>query len=107
MKYTYRLVDHFNPLSPPLTTSQMKLVWQARYDLASNPEYLPIVLQSVNWQDSNVAQEAYDLLSIWSPLSPLQSLELLGRRYGDYRVRQYAVRRLEEFTDSELGEFVS
>ena len=35
-----------------------------------------------------------------------QSLELLGYRFGDYRVRQYAVRRMEEFTDVELGQFI-
>ena len=93
-------------LETQLTYEQMARIWQARFDLATHAKHLPIVLRSVNWQDPNAAQEAYDLLSIWDPLSPLQSLELLGYRYGDYRVRQYAVRRLEEFTDDELGQFI-
>jgi phosphatidylinositol-4,5-bisphosphate 3-kinase len=106
MKETLDMANHYHPLSAPLTNAEKKQIWQARFDLASNPAHLPVVLRSVNWQDPHAAQEAYDLLSVWSPMSPLQSLELLGHRYGDYRVRQYAVRRLEEFTDTELGEFV-
>jgi phosphatidylinositol-4,5-bisphosphate 3-kinase len=106
MRETMKLVNSFNPLMHELTYEQMARIWQARFDLATHAQHLPIVLRSVNWQDPNAAQEAYDLLSIWDPLSPLQSLELLGYRYGDYRVRQYAVRRLEEFTDDELGQFI-
>ena len=106
MKETMCIVHQFDPLSTSLNVQQMKRIWQARFDLASDASHLPVVLRSVNWQDDHAAQEAYDLLSVWAPLSPLQSLELLGYRFGDYRVRQYAVRRLEEFTDTELGQFV-
>ena len=95
--------------SDPLTLPnriERSIIWQQRYDLVNIQEALPLVLLCVDWQDETQRSEAYCLLSVWKPLTPLQALELLGHRFGDYRVRQYAVRRMEEFSDSELGRFL-
>ena len=36
----------------------------------------------------------------------MQAMELLDRRFGDYRLREYAVGCLEAFSDDELAEFL-
>ena len=42
----------------------------------------------------------------WSPLKPVDALELLDAKFADMHIRKYAVSRLEEMRDSELAGYV-
>mmetsp|Transcript_34230 Transcript_34230/g.75420 ORF Transcript_34230/g.75420 Transcript_34230/m.75420 type:complete len:1239 (+) Transcript_34230:443-4159(+) len=94
----------FNPLSASMMTEMDKaFLWDLRYSLLNRAELLPAFVMSVQWHNSEQVQELYDLLDLWAPPSPVQSLQLLDRRFMDPKVRAYAVHCLEELPDDELA----
>lgn len=82
------------------------MIWNQRAFLRTKPETLPRFLQSVDWFNESAVTEAHRYLSIWKKPSPEYAMILLNVHYPDYRVRQYAVRRLEDFDDEDLSEFL-
>jgi len=46
------------------------------------------------------------MLPCWAELSPIAALELLDAKFGDDRVRSYAVSRMELLTDDAVSEYL-
>ncbi|EGC32311.1 hypothetical protein DICPUDRAFT_38568, partial [Dictyostelium purpureum] len=86
-----------------LTESDKKFIWMYRMHLQTIPSSLPKVLQSLHWNSPAEVREAHRLLSIWSPLSPLEALELLDVKFADELVREYAVKCIGALSDSDLA----
>mmetsp|Transcript_962 Transcript_962/g.3317 ORF Transcript_962/g.3317 Transcript_962/m.3317 type:complete len:1116 (-) Transcript_962:3492-6839(-) len=89
-----------------LTEKQKWIMWYARKSIQSNPKALSKFMLSVPWQQPYAVYEAHSLLSEWAPLEPIDALELLDYNFGDSKVRQYALSRLDELDDSELANFL-
>jgi hypothetical protein len=64
------------------------------------------VMISVNWLNPTQKHDALDILQRWEVPAPMQALELLDARFGEYRVREFAVHCLEPFDDEELSDFL-
>eukprot|EP01132_Coremiostelium_polycephalum_P011112 gene11112-13596_t len=86
-----------------LSESDKKFLWTYRMHLQGYPHSLPKVLQSLRWNNPQEVKEAHRLLSIWSPLSPTEALELLDAKFADELVREYAVNCLRLLNDNELA----
>ncbi|KYQ89458.1 phosphatidylinositol 3-kinase [Tieghemostelium lacteum] len=86
-----------------LTESDKKFIWTYRMHLRHSPHSLPKVLQSLHWNNPQEVKEAHRLLSIWSPLSPTEALELLDVKFADELVREYAVNCIRDLNDSQLN----
>jgi CRP-like cAMP-binding protein len=94
----------FNPMSSQLMTDgEKQMLWNVRYGLLNRPELLPGFILSVDWKDTEIVEEFYELLTLWERPTPKVSLQLLDRRYLDPKIRAYAVHCLEELGDDELG----
>jgi len=89
-----------------LSPEEVDLVWRCREHITSEPTLLPKFLLAVNWASGAAVAEAYHLMDRWVPPSPLQALQLLDSHYPDPKVRAYAVERLEEMDEAELGQYL-
>jgi hypothetical protein len=98
------LYTSFDPLSmTKLKDEDKEFIWNVRYNIVNKSEMLPAFVMSIKWSDSERVQELYDLLDIWKAPTPLESLQLLDRRFMDPKVRAYAVHCIEELKDEELS----
>ena len=88
-----------------LTENEKSVMWKTHKHCSQNPLYLPKFLQSVKWTIPDHVNEAYRCLIHWSRISPLDAIELLDIRYSDPVVREYALRLIDEFSDSTFQEF--
>jgi phosphatidylinositol-4,5-bisphosphate 3-kinase catalytic subunit alpha/beta/delta len=95
----------YDPLQV-LEEDEARLIWLCRERLTGMPAALPKFLQAVRWDDAASVEEAYRLLVLWRPPSPIQALELLRASVPDRTVRGYAVSRLELLDDDELSAFM-
>lgn len=89
-----------------LTEEERQLMWRERYRLTWFPSALPKFLLSVDWASRDSVQEAYRLLHIWEPPTPLEALQLLDAQFPDPKVRAFAVLCLERLKDSELRQYM-
>eukprot|EP00727_Mastigamoeba_balamuthi_P006638 m51a1_g2595 putative phosphatidylinositol 3- (1445) ;mRNA; r:440263-446902 len=102
----YKRVLAMDPLLP-LSTEDCRLLWEYRDIIRkTKPRCLPKVLRAVDWTNTLMVREAHRLIEIWDPLKPHQAMELLDAKFADMRVRQFAVRCLEGFTDSEVSTYL-
>lgn len=69
------VVTHLDSLMP-LTAEEKKLLWDYRESLIDDPRALPKFLLSVNWTEPSQIAETYRLLESWSPLTPVQALQV-------------------------------
>lgn len=81
---------------------QMDLLWRYRHWAMRFPNALAKVLLSVNWASSSMVEEAVALLQGWAQPSFEAALGLLDSAFGESRVRDYAVRALQEISDDYL-----
>ncbi len=86
------------------TIDEKSQIWAYRYHLMAQPRALPFMLLSVDKTNPKQLEEMYSLLRDWKRPSPVCAMELLDYRFGDYRVRQYAVRMMEQLSDNELSD---
>ena len=63
------------------------MVWEKRHYLSEKPEALSRVLQAAHSWDWASLSELYTIVKDWSPITPLQALELLLPRYLGNLVR--------------------
>eukprot|EP00762_Andalucia_godoyi_P004278 ANDGO_05487.mRNA.1 Phosphatidylinositol 3-kinase 1 len=92
--------------APPLNTmtiGECALVYKYRHYLLDKPHALIKFLMSVPWNDLRAAREAYALLWVWCPPSPLAALELLDMRFTDPHIRAYAIDCLNRLSNRELA----
>eukprot|EP00697_Spironema_sp_BW2_P006825 gnl/Spiro4/20975_TR10223_c0_g1_i1.p1 gnl/Spiro4/20975_TR10223_c0_g1~~gnl/Spiro4/20975_TR10223_c0_g1_i1.p1 ORF type:complete len:585 (-),score=5.77 gnl/Spiro4/20975_TR10223_c0_g1_i1:8-1564(-) len=90
-----------------LSEEQKTVLWNYRSLIANKIQKgLPKLLCSVPYDKASAVQEMHKLLANWGDLGPIKSLELLDARFGDARVREYAVKQLEQFTDEQLSDYL-
>jgi phosphatidylinositol-4,5-bisphosphate 3-kinase len=82
--------------------SQKELLWQHRHWAMRFPKALPKVLLCVNWTSKDMVEEAVSLLDGWTKPSAEIALCLLDAAFGESRVREYAVRALEDMSGDYL-----
>ena len=82
------------------------LVWSHREQLVKSPNALPKYLLSVPWNRREAVWETHRLLKIWEKLTPEAALELLGPKFADRCVREYAVELLRSIDENDLKEYV-
>jgi Phosphatidylinositol 3- and 4-kinase/Phosphoinositide 3-kinase family, accessory domain (PIK domain)/Phosphoinositide 3-kinase C2/PI3-kinase family, ras-binding domain len=86
-----------------LTASDKMCIWKARHHLVDKPQALPKFLEAVDWRNPQQRYEAHVLLQHWHPpTSAAASVELLGSRFADTMVRDYAVQFLASMDDDQL-----
>lgn len=89
-----------------IAEEDQELVWKYREKLTNNPQALPKFLRSVKWKNPAAVYEAHRLLDQWETPSPLDALQLLDSHFADEKVRTFAVRCLDVFSDNELSDFI-
>ncbi|KAK2748899.1 Phosphatidylinositol (PI) 3-kinase [Myotisia sp. PD_48] len=85
-----------------LNAEEKDLVWKFRYYLTRDKRALTKFVKSVNWQDTNEARQAVEILPKWTEIDVDDALELLGPTFDNPEVRAYAVDRLRKSDDEEL-----
>lgn len=94
-----------DPLTP-LTVEDRQLLWRYRKNCSTIPELLPLLLDSIEYDDPEQVREIPLLLNIWEKPPPMLALSLLDAKYANRMVRDYAVSCLEPFTDNEVFLFL-
>jgi phosphatidylinositol-4,5-bisphosphate 3-kinase len=89
-----------------LNLDEKKAVWEERKYLKTKPLSLPKLIQAVNYSDRPQVATLHKMLLKWPLIPPVIALELLDSKYSDSKVRQYAVKCLEQFTDDELSDYL-
>jgi len=87
------------PPTKLLTSEEQDLLWKFRFYLVNQKKALTKFLKSVNWQLTNEAHQAIELLSNWQPMDIEDALELLSPQFQHPAVRRYAVTRLQHAPD--------
>ncbi|PAA94178.1 hypothetical protein BOX15_Mlig013303g1 [Macrostomum lignano] len=87
-----------------LTDSERDLVWYYRQDCcARHPASLPVLASAVNWANRHDVLKFYYLLEQWKRPLPLHtSLQLLGPKFMDPRLRSLAVESLDQSLTDKL-----
>lgn len=87
-------------------TERREVFWEKRLYLQNYPNALPKVLHAAHsWDYANLI-DLHSLLHSWTPLSPLQALELLLPRYPDAKVREKAVEWISKMPNDQLVDFL-
>lgn len=91
-----------------LTEQDKTMLWKYKEWLRENskPRALVKILLCVQWSNPNDVREIYRLLSIWSPISPVDALQLLDAQFANRKVREFAVKSLDNLKDSELKDYL-
>lgn len=83
-----------------------EVLWEKRYYLHKFPHALPKVLNVAHSWDFACLSDLHALIKSWSPLQPLQSLELLLPRYPDIFVRAQATKWIAKMSNDELCDYL-
>ena len=87
-------------------TDTREVFWEKRLYLQSFPHALAKVLHAAHsWDYANLI-DLHTLLHSWSPLMPLQALELLLPRYADATVREKAVEWISKLPNDQLVDYL-
>ncbi|XP_059152563.1 phosphatidylinositol 4,5-bisphosphate 3-kinase catalytic subunit alpha isoform-like [Physella acuta] len=95
-----------DPLSD-ISEQDKNLLWKLREQCLTRPKALPKLLSAVKWSDRESVAQLYALLQHW-PLIPAEvALELLDCSFTDLKVREFAVRCLDEgLKDDKLEQYL-
>lgn len=88
------------------TLEKREVLWEKRHYLQAFPHALPKVLHAAHSWDYASLIDLHSLLNSWTPLTPLQSLELLLPRYPDMEVRKKAVKWISQMPNDQLVDFL-
>ena len=89
-----------------LTPDEQKLVWSHREYLRRTPLSIIKIAQSVPWVIPAAVRAMHRLLEGWPLIDPVRALELLDSKYPDARLREYAVRCIEQMGVDELDDYI-
>ena len=75
------------PATQPLVSEEQDLIWRFRYYLSSNKKALAKFVKCINWESSQEAVQALDLIHKWTPMDVeeaatveyLRSMKLIRR----------------------------
>uniref|UniRef100_A0A1B0DD91 phosphatidylinositol 3-kinase n=1 Tax=Phlebotomus papatasi TaxID=29031 RepID=A0A1B0DD91_PHLPP len=90
----------------PSALDKREVLWEKRHYLQALPHALPKILHAAHSWDFASLIDLHDLLRSWSPLTPLQALELLLPRYPDMEVRRYATKWVSAIHKDQLVDFL-
>ena len=91
------------PPTKVLTNEEQDLLWKFRFYLVNQKKALTKFLKCVNWQLTNEAHQAIQLLDSWQPIDIEDALELLSPQFQHQSVRRYAVTRLQHAPDEVIN----
>lgn len=83
-----------------------EVLWEKRYYLHSFPKALPKILNAAHSWDYACHADLHALLKTWSPLQPLEAIELLLPRFPDLAVRKQATRWISKFSNDDLIDYL-
>lgn len=89
---------------PPV--DEREILWEKRHYLHEIPEALPKVLLAAHSWDWACLPDLHASLRIWSPLPPVQALQLLLPCFPDIKVREMAVGWIKELSNDELVDYL-
>lgn len=87
-------------------TEKREVFWEKRLYLQKFPNALAKVLHAAHSWDYASLTDLHSLLQTWTPLSPLQALELLLPRYPDIKVREKAVEWISKLPTDQLVDYL-
>jgi phosphatidylinositol-4,5-bisphosphate 3-kinase len=67
---------------------------------------LPKLLASVAYNNRHAVQIIHRMLEDWGPISAIDGLELLDSKFADSKIREFAVKCLEQLSDDELSSYL-
>ncbi|XP_014237353.1 phosphatidylinositol 4-phosphate 3-kinase C2 domain-containing subunit beta isoform X2 [Trichogramma pretiosum] len=89
---------------PPI--EEREILWEKRHYLHEKPEALPKVLLAAHSWDWACLPDLHASLRVWTPLPPVQALQLLLPCFPDMQVREMAVSRIKELSNDELVDYL-
>ncbi|XP_034937046.1 phosphatidylinositol 4-phosphate 3-kinase C2 domain-containing subunit beta isoform X1 [Chelonus insularis] len=89
---------------PPI--DEREILWEKRHYLHDIPEALPKVLLAAHSWDWACLPDLHASLRVWSPLPPVQALQLLLPCFPDIKVREMAVGWIRELSNDELIDYL-
>nr|UCK81539.1 phosphatidylinositol 4,5-bisphosphate 3-kinase catalytic subunit alpha isoform [Arenicola marina] len=90
-----------------ISEQEKDLLWRKRHQCLQMPESLPKLLAAMKWNCREDVAQLYLLLTQWPTVLPEAALQLLYCTFTDLKVRQFAVKCLEEkLTDEQLSMFL-
>ncbi|KAG7196586.1 hypothetical protein KM043_013079 [Ampulex compressa] len=89
---------------PPI--DEREILWEKRHYLHDRPEALPKVLLAAHSWDWACLPDLHASLRVWSPLPPVQALQLLLPCFPDMKVREMAVSWIRELSNDELVDYL-
>lgn len=90
----------------PVATECRELLWDRRYYLMHEPKALTRVLLSAHsWEHAYLA-ELHAMVAHWSPLQPLDAIQLLLPSFADGFVRAQAVKWIQVLSNDELVNYL-
>lgn len=96
------LIDTAEQGYPLDKLDKREVLWEKRYYLHKLPHALPKVLHAAHSWDFACLADLHALLYSWTPLQPLQAIELLLPRYPDIEVRKQAVKWISKMPTDQL-----
>uniref|UniRef100_A0A336MPB8 phosphatidylinositol 3-kinase n=1 Tax=Culicoides sonorensis TaxID=179676 RepID=A0A336MPB8_CULSO len=100
------LIDTAEQGYPLDKLDKREVLWEKRYYLHKLPHALPKILHAAYSWDYNSVSDLHALLTSWTPLEPLQALELMLPRYPDLEVRKAAVKWFSKISNDQLVDFL-
>jgi phosphatidylinositol-4-phosphate 3-kinase len=83
-----------------------EVLWEKRYYLHSFPKALPKILNAAHSWDFACLADLHAMMKAWSPLKPLEAIELLLPRFPDLQVRAQAVKWISKFSNDDLVDYL-
>lgn len=85
-----------------LNENEKKIIFKGRQKASKVSKALPIFLRSLNWVNPYQVAEAYKLLNQWKPMDPELAIYLLGDKFADKVVRDYAVGIVSQLSEQKF-----
>lgn len=83
-----------------------EVLWEKRHYLHAFPKALPKILNAAHSWDYACHADLHALLKSWSPLKPLEAIELLLPRFPDLAVREQATKWISRFSNDDLVDYL-
>ena len=89
-----------------LNNYDKEILWSNRYKLSSDPEFLPSVLQCVDYSNALNLIELEKILELAKPLPTMKCIALLNGKFIHESIRNFAVKCLRNSPNIEIQEFL-
>lgn len=85
-----------------LTDHEKSIMFKNRYKWTQVSKSLPLFLKSIDWSNPLQIAEAYKLINQWKWMDPEDALYLLGDKFCDKVIRDYAVSLVAELSEDKF-----